>query len=84
MKRINFNLAYKKVAEIAASVNQDYYSVRLEKNSKNGIIIYSYINGFGLSKSCDNVKDLVKATKEMVSPKQLPETVNSSISNINI
>lgn len=82
MKRINFNLAYEKVGEIAESVNQTYYSVRIEKNSKNGIEISSYINGFGISKSCDNVKDLIKYTKEMVSPKELPETVNSSISNI--
>lgn len=81
MKRININLAYQKIGEIAKSVNEDYYSVNLEKNSINGIEMTGYINGYGLTKSHNNVPDLIKSVKAMVKP---TKTVNTSISNINI
>jgi len=81
MKTINFNTAYNGVTQIAASVNQDYYSVFVEKNSKNGTYLKAYINGYGFTKECVSVKELLIAVSKMV---KTQPTENVSINNITI
>lgn len=66
----------KKLSILAAKYNEDYYIVRVDWNSKNGIEVSSYIHGFSKWVSGQTIEECVEKLAALKEPVEKPNVLH--------